>query len=68
MQTPNQKQGLKTTIFANFVSNLASFLLGMEQLFGKFCEPFGFSLLHLGWDSDGTGGEGTISLLLRQLH
>lgn len=48
MQTPNQKLGLKTTIFANFVSNLASFLLGMEQLFGKFCEPFGFSLLHLG--------------------
>lgn len=59
MQTPNQKPELKTTIFANVVSNLVSFLSGMEQLFGKFCEPFGLSLLRLG--SDGRRGEGIIS-------
>lgn len=35
MQTPNQKPELQTTIFANLVSNLASFLSGMEQLFWK---------------------------------
>lgn len=44
MQTPKQKPELQ--MFAGLVSNLASFLSGMEQLFGKFWEPFGLSLLH----------------------